>query len=121
MSSLGWAEDRVDRRGKAKRKDVQQEQIQYPYPTLDPDRYAHGDQQSKDIQADGDAQRASDAASDAPFEAVMSGDTFDLDTRQAAAHARRYAEVGATWWIEEGLGYTLAELRQRIRNGPPRA
>jgi hypothetical protein len=67
------------------------------------------------------AQRASSALGDAPFEAVMSGDTFDLDTRQAAAHARRYAEAGATWWIEEGLGYTVAELRQRIHNGPPRA
>jgi len=69
------------------------------------------------------ASAASDAApgGDAPFEAVMSGDTYDLSQTEAAAHARRYAEVGATWWIEEGLGYSLDELRQRIQRGAPRA
>ncbi len=67
------------------------------------------------------AYTANQRASAAPFEAVMSGATFDLSQPEAAAHARRYAEAGATWWIEEGLGYALDELRQRILSGPPRA
>ena len=56
---------------------------------------------------------------DAPFEIVMSGESSP-DTRQGADEVAPYAEVGATWWMEEGLGWSLDEFRQRIRSGPPR-
>lgn len=55
------------------------------------------------------------------FDIVASGDTFDLDDAQAAAHVAAFAQVGATWWMEELLGYTLDEARARIRRGPPQA
>jgi hypothetical protein len=60
-------------------------------------------------------------ASQAPFEVVMSGETFDLDQQRASDHVRSFEEAGATWWVEEGLGYTLEELRARIHRGPPKA
>ena len=60
-----------------------------------------------------------DIAPDAPFEIVMSGESSP-DAGQGADEVAPYAEAGATWWMEEGLGWTLEEFRQRIRSGPPR-
>ncbi|WIG58968.1 MAG: hypothetical protein OJF49_001715 [Ktedonobacterales bacterium] len=56
----------------------------------------------------------------APFDVIMSGDTFDMDQRAASHLVRPFAEAGATWWVEEGLGYTVDEFHARIRFGPPR-
>lgn len=64
-------------------------------------------------------QRAAQGKADEPFDIVMSGET-PLDVAEAAAQVRPFAEAGATWWVEEGLGFTLQELRERIRSGPPR-
>ncbi|MEO7001114.1 MAG: LLM class flavin-dependent oxidoreductase [Ktedonobacterales bacterium] len=58
-------------------------------------------------------------APDAPFEIVMSGES-SADVRQGADEVAPYAEAGATWWMEEGLGWTRDEFRQRIHSGPPR-
>ena len=57
----------------------------------------------------------SQRASDAPFEIVMSGDSSFERERVAA-----FADAGATWWVEEGLGWTLDEFRPHMLAGPPR-
>lgn len=54
-----------------------------------------------------------------PFEVIMSGET-PLDRQQGIDIVVPFEEAGATWWVEEGLGWTLEEFRARIRNGPPR-
>ena len=56
----------------------------------------------------------------APFEVVMSGEMPD-DRREAIEMVRSFEEAGATWWVEEGLGWSLEEFREGIRSGPPRA
>ncbi len=56
---------------------------------------------------------------DTPFDVVMSGET-PLDIQQGIDIVRPFQEAGATWWVEEGLGWELAEFRERIRSGPPR-
>ncbi len=55
---------------------------------------------------------------DTPFDIVMSGET-PLDHQQGIDIIRPFQEAGATWWAEEGLGWELAEFRERIRSGPP--
>lgn len=54
-----------------------------------------------------------------PFEVVMSGETPG-DRQEAVDKLLALQEAGATWWIDEGLGWSLAEFRERIRTGPPR-
>jgi alkanesulfonate monooxygenase SsuD/methylene tetrahydromethanopterin reductase-like flavin-dependent oxidoreductase (luciferase family) len=58
-------------------------------------------------------------AAQGPFDIVMSGEMAE-DRAEAAEQMRGFHEAGATWWVEEGLGWTLAEFRQRVRGGPPR-
>jgi hypothetical protein len=58
-------------------------------------------------------------ASDTPFDLAMSGES-PQDADAARAQVRPFAEAGATWWIEEGLGWSLDEFRARIQAGPPR-
>ena len=57
----------------------------------------------------------------APFDAVIGGRT-PLDRARATAILAPYAEAGLTWWIEgihEAFG-SFADLRAKIRQGPPR-
>jgi len=54
-----------------------------------------------------------------PFEIIMSGETPD-DRQQAIEKAQSFEAAGATWWVEEGLGWSVDEFRGRIRAGPPR-
>lgn len=56
---------------------------------------------------------------DTPFEVIMSGET-PLDRQQGNDIVTPFQEAGATWWVEEGLGWTFEEFRARIRSGPPR-
>jgi alkanesulfonate monooxygenase SsuD/methylene tetrahydromethanopterin reductase-like flavin-dependent oxidoreductase (luciferase family) len=56
--------------------------------------------------------------SDAPFDLAVSGES-PLDVSTAREQVRPFVEAGATWWIEEGLGWTLDEFRARIQAGPP--
>ena len=56
----------------------------------------------------------------ARFAVIMSGETPE-DRQDAIAMVRAFHEAGATWWVDEGLGWSLEEFRDRIRNGPPRA
>ena len=53
------------------------------------------------------------------FDVVVSGET-EHDPQAAGDAVRPFAEVGATWWLEEGLGWSFDELRARILAGPPR-
>jgi hypothetical protein len=52
------------------------------------------------------------------FEVVMSGET-PLDRQKGIDIVTPFQEAGATWWVEEGLGWTFEEFRARIRHGPP--
>ncbi|MBN2304757.1 MAG: LLM class flavin-dependent oxidoreductase, partial [Anaerolineae bacterium] len=66
--------------------------------------------------------------SDAPFDVIAMGSTFDADPVPAAATVARYAEAGATWWLELLTAWypgctelrTLDALRARVRQGPPK-
>jgi hypothetical protein len=54
-----------------------------------------------------------------PFEIVAQG-TTPSDAGRAAAILRRYADAGATWWIDaDWEGGTVEVLRKRIAAGPP--
>ena len=54
-----------------------------------------------------------------PFEVIMSGDTSG-DRQAARAKVQAFHEAGATWWVEEGLGWSVEEFAEHIRNGPVR-
>jgi hypothetical protein len=56
----------------------------------------------------------------APLDVIMSGDTAG-DRQRASEKVRAFHEAGATWWVEEGLGWSLAEFHEHIRTGPPRS
>lgn len=54
-----------------------------------------------------------------PFEVLMSGELPEQPT-EALAQIEAFAAAGATWWVEEGFGWSLDEFRGRIMQGPPR-
>ncbi|MDB5108650.1 MAG: Luciferase-like, subgroup [Candidatus Binatus sp.] len=58
----------------------------------------------------------------APFDVVVSGDTFAIDREQDRAIVAPYQEAGATWWFESPLPWKtpLDRVRARIRKGPPK-
>jgi alkanesulfonate monooxygenase SsuD/methylene tetrahydromethanopterin reductase-like flavin-dependent oxidoreductase (luciferase family) len=56
--------------------------------------------------------------SDAQLDVAVSGESPPVSST-ARDQVQPFAEAGATWWIEEGLGWTLEELRARIQAGPP--
>jgi alkanesulfonate monooxygenase SsuD/methylene tetrahydromethanopterin reductase-like flavin-dependent oxidoreductase (luciferase family) len=58
-------------------------------------------------------QRAAEGA----FDIIASGDTSG-DRAAAAAKVAAFGAAGATWWVEEGIGWTLAEFREHVRQGP---
>jgi len=60
----------------------------------------------------------SHGADAAPFDVVLTGETPGGPA--AAGIVRPLAEAEATWWVEEGYERSYDELRQRIRQGPPR-
>lgn len=55
---------------------------------------------------------------DAPFDILMSGELLE-DRQEAMEQINGFQAAGATWWVEEGLGWSLAEFRVRVRNGAP--
>jgi alkanesulfonate monooxygenase SsuD/methylene tetrahydromethanopterin reductase-like flavin-dependent oxidoreductase (luciferase family) len=60
-----------------------------------------------------------------PFDIVMEGETPGDDPAQAAAITRRWADAGATWWIESRWEIprgadALKLVHERILQGPPR-
>ena len=59
----------------------------------------------------------------APFDVLVAGITPGDDPARAAATAREFADAGATWWTERinpSRG-SLEQMRQRVREGPPRS
>lgn len=81
----------------------------------------------------------SQRTSDAPYDILQLGSTSGTDREADRAMVQQYADIGATWWIENlvpshwrswegfwplvpgaGDGWPLDEMRARIRNGPPR-
>ena len=56
-----------------------------------------------------------------PFEVVVGGST-PSDAEEGAEKVRPWMEAGATWWSEDINGWRgpLDEMRERIRQGPPR-
>ncbi len=57
-----------------------------------------------------------------PFDIVTEGVTPGDDPAAAGAIVAPFAEAGATWWMEArwGSDITTDQLRERIRQGPPR-
>jgi hypothetical protein len=56
-----------------------------------------------------------------PFDIPWEGETPGDDPEQAAAIVRPWRDAGITWWMEARWSYTnLEEVRERIRQGPPR-
>ncbi len=55
------------------------------------------------------------------FEIVVEGTTPADDPASAGAEVRRWADAGATWWIEsDWSNWEVATARRRIDAGPPR-
>jgi hypothetical protein len=54
---------------------------------------------------------------------VVAGGSTPRDPEKGAEIVRPWVEAGATWWSEDINGWrgSLAEMRGRIRAGPPRA
>ena len=62
---------------------------------------------------------------DTPFDIVVEGKTPGADPDRAATTVRKWAEAGATWWIEAmwsdpAQPIDLAPVLTRIQQGPPR-
>ena len=60
--------------------------------------------------------------SEEPFDVAKAGGTPGKDVAEDAELVAPYAEAGATWWLENRTPWSssLAEVRERIRKGPPR-
>jgi hypothetical protein len=77
-----------------------------------------------DLRAIGDFV-ASNRTETTPFDIVMEGETPGDDPAEASAIVRKWADAGATWWIESRWQVPrdaegLRVVRERIRQGPPR-
>jgi hypothetical protein len=55
-----------------------------------------------------------------PFEVVYGGETSGSNGAEDAALVAPYVEAGLTWWLESPGQRAPAEMRERIRQGPPR-
>jgi alkanesulfonate monooxygenase SsuD/methylene tetrahydromethanopterin reductase-like flavin-dependent oxidoreductase (luciferase family) len=56
-----------------------------------------------------------------PFDITWEGETPGGDPEQAAAIVRPWSEAGITWWMESRWGsVSPQEVRERIKQGPPR-
>lgn len=65
---------------------------------------------------------ASHRTATTPFDIVMEGRTPGEDPAKAADEVRRWADAGATWWLEAmwTAPNTPDDVRARVRQGPPR-
>ncbi len=55
-----------------------------------------------------------------PFDVVYGYKLTGNDQTQDAGQVARYIEAGVTWWVESPEECLLAEMRERIRRGPPK-
>jgi alkanesulfonate monooxygenase SsuD/methylene tetrahydromethanopterin reductase-like flavin-dependent oxidoreductase (luciferase family) len=57
-----------------------------------------------------------------PFDIIVEGETPGDQPERAAELVRPFAQAGATWWTETRWGGNpIEEVRERIRQGPPRS
>lgn len=63
--------------------------------------------------------RRAELGATGPFDMIASGES-PSDPDVAGAAIRPYRDAGATWWVEEGFGWTYDEFRARVLAGPPR-
>jgi alkanesulfonate monooxygenase SsuD/methylene tetrahydromethanopterin reductase-like flavin-dependent oxidoreductase (luciferase family) len=74
-------------------------------------------------------QRAQAGLAERPFDVVHCGLTAGTDPAADRALVQAYADAGVTWWVEHLVpdrwgtwtDWPLEAMRQRIRQGPPRA
>ena len=74
-------------------------------------------------------QRAQAGLPNKPFEVVHAGISSGTDVEEDRALALAYSVAGVTWWLEHLVpdrwgswtDWPLEAMRQRIRQGPPRA
>lgn len=57
----------------------------------------------------------------APFDIIVEGKTPGSNRKKATAEVRKWADAGATWWIEAMWGSKPNAVRKRVRQGPPRS
>jgi hypothetical protein len=55
-----------------------------------------------------------------PFDIIKEGQTGGLYPAQAQDKLLPWVEAGATWWIEGLWMNSTEEIKQRIKQGPPR-
>lgn len=55
-----------------------------------------------------------------PFDIVVEGSTAGMRQAQAQETVAPWAAAGATWWMETLFGVSDEQLRERVRQGPPR-
>lgn len=57
---------------------------------------------------------------DSPFDIIAGGETSGTNRAAAVKKVRPYIKAGATWWLESKWTFSFDELRERIKQGPPR-
>lgn len=55
-----------------------------------------------------------------PFDIISGGETSGTNRAAAVKKVRPYIKAGATWWLESKWTFSSDELRERIKQGPPR-
>lgn len=55
-----------------------------------------------------------------PFDIIAGGETVGSNRAGAVRKVRPFIKAGATWWLESKWTFSSDELRQRIKQGPPR-
>lgn len=58
---------------------------------------------------------------DAPFDVVVGGRTWEKELAVASETVAQYEAAGATWWLESFWSGELGEARAAIRRGPPQS
>ena len=60
-----------------------------------------------------------------PFDVIMSGETALNQAAETEEYINRFAEAGATWWLEslnperaDGQQWSFEQLRERVLAGP---
>ena len=57
---------------------------------------------------------------DSPFDIIAGGETSGTNRDSAAKKVRGFIKAGATWWLESKWTFSFDELRERVKQGPPR-
>ncbi len=80
-----------------------------------------GLEELRQMKADVQARRGSDA----PYDIILDGETPGDSPQKALDQVQPWIEAGATWWIESRWSISqdadgLNQVRRRIEQGPPR-